>query len=498
MRLLRAIPALSLALGARAALAQTPAECPVDVYQPAVLTQASLSIGKAAQAGATAEAPKALRDAMKFLQDEKKYANNPVGAGFLKGQIFILWLYQTGIGETATYEQLNMKGEKTTKVDLIATADSLFKAVEALAPACFQETLQWRGTKPWTDRINKAYAFLGSNSLDSAAYWADRSATLNPSSPFVHNILAQLAKQRDDIPAMLGHLRAAIIEAKKDTALGETVRQMQFQLASTEQQFAMGKGAGSKAALNAEALALYSTLLNGTPATADGAYAFSSASEIIMLGQDTVAAKVLLAPLVADATPYGDLTLLLAADLARGFGRNDDAMAMYAGALAKNPNIRDANYFLAYMYYEAKMPEKMLPLTERLLIIDPSNGDNYLMRAYAYQLMAATEKDAKKKAELVKQQDALAAQETALSAAHKLLITKFERRIAGADLTGMVENYSKVARAYTVSFEFLDIAGNVVEAMTAQIATVKPSEKGQFELIPTKPGIVAYRYAAIK
>ena len=150
------------------------------------------------------------------------------------------------------------------------------------------------------------------------------------------------------------------------------------------------------------------------------------------------------------------------------------------------------------MYYEAKMPEKMLPLTERLLAIDPSNGDNYLMRAYAYQLMAAAEKDSKKKAELVKQQDALSAQETVLSAAHKLFITKFERRIAGADLTGMVENFSKVARASAVEFEFLDIAGNVVEAMTAQVPTVKPTERGQFELIPKKPGIVAYRYAALK
>ena len=80
------------------------------------------------------------------------------------------------------------------------------------------------------------------------------------------------------------------------------------------------------------------------------------------------------------------------------------------------------------MYYEAKEPEKMIPLTDRLMAIDPSNGDNYLMRAYAYQLMVQAEKDPKKKAELQKLQDEFAGKENTLAGQHKLLITRFERR----------------------------------------------------------------------
>jgi tetratricopeptide (TPR) repeat protein len=98
--------------------------------------------------------------------------------------------------------------------------------------------------------------------------------------------------------------------------------------------------------------------------------------------------------MVADAGPYNDLTLLLAADMARMFDRNDDAMAMYAGALDKNPNIRDASYFLAFMYYEKKDGARMLPLTSKLVEIDPSNPDNYLLQSEALKLAAQSETDA--------------------------------------------------------------------------------------------------------
>jgi predicted Zn-dependent protease len=497
MRLLRVLPALSALLAASPALAQE-ADCPVNVYQPILLTQAGQAISRAAQLGETPEAQKALRDAMKFLQDEKKLASNPVGAGFLRAQVYVLWMHQPNVGTVLTNEQLGNKGVKTDKVDILSATDSLLRAVEAAGPACAVETAQWRASKPWTERINKAYTFLGAEAIDSAEYYAKQSAQLNPNSPFVHNMFAQLANKRGDTPGMMTHLRLAIAEAAKDTSLAETQKQMQFQLAQTAQGYALTGGADQKAALNKEALDIYTLLLEQGKAGAEGAYAFSAASDIISLNQDSVAARELLAPMVADPSGYGDLTLLLAADVARAFSRSSDAMAMYEGALARNPNIRDANYFLSYMYYEAKQPEKMLALTERLIAIDPSNGDNYLMRAYAYQLMTAAERDPRKKAELQKQMDELAAKETALSTQHKLLITRFERRTAGAALSGNIENLSKTARSFTLKMEFLDVAGNVVETVTTEVANVKPGERGTFELVPTAAGIVAYRYEALK
>ncbi|MGA1310204.1 MAG: hypothetical protein ACO31W_09430 [Gemmatimonadaceae bacterium] len=495
MRLSRALPALAL-LAAPARLAHAQGECPVETLTPAALTTATLSVNRAVQAD-SASAPKALRDAMKALSDEKKFASNLVGAGFLKAQIYVLWMHQGGTGETMTLEQLGAsfpRGQGGQTVDLARAADSLLAAVEAAGPACADLTLQWRQSKPWTERINKAYTAFGAGNIDSASYWTERASLLYATSPFVYNIKAQLASARGDTPTMLAQLRLAVAAAAKDTSLAETEKQLRFQLASTAQTYAMTGGAAQKAELNAEALEIFQGLLEKYPGTMDGTYAFSAGSEIIQLQADSAALRTFLAPLVTNPAQYTDLTLLLGAETARASQRSADAIALYEGALAKNANIRDANYFLAYLYYEAKAPEKMLPLTDRLIAIDPSNGDNYLMKAYAYSLMVAAEKDPKKKAEYQKLQDSLSAEEAKLAAAHKMQVTRFERKAQGAALGGSVENLAKMARSFTVAVEFMDTTGRVLETMTAQVPETAPGARGEFLLEPTTAGIVAFRY----
>jgi tetratricopeptide (TPR) repeat protein len=220
------------------------------------------------------------------------------------------------------------------------------------------------------------------------------------------------------------------------------------------------------------------------------------AAEAIGASSDTAGAASLLAPMVADASPYSDLTLLIGADLARFFNQKEAAIALYEGALTKNPNIRDANYFLAYLYYETKKADKIIPIADRLMVLDPSNGDNWQMKALAYSLMADAEKDAKKKGELIKTMTDLSSHGESMPV--RLTVTRFERREAGAALAGVVENRSKAPKAYSVVVEFLDLAGTVVESMTAEVPAVKPTETGSFDLTATKPGIVAYRYAALK
>jgi len=483
-------------LAAPARLIQAQGECPVETLTPAALTTVTLSVNRAVTAD-SASAPKALRDAMKGLGDEKKFAANLVGAGFLKAQIYVLWMHQAGTSETMTPEQLGVnvpRGQTSQPIDLARAADSLLAAVEAAGPACAELTLQWRQSKPWTERINKAYTAFGAGNIDSATYWAGRASLLYTSSPFVYNVNAQIANARGDTPTMLAQLRLAVAAAAKDTSLAETEKQLRFQLASTAQTYAMTGGAAQKTELNTEALALFKGLLEKYPSTMDGTYAFSAASDILQMQQDSGAVRAFLAPLVANPAKYTDLTLLLGAETARAGQRSAEAIALYEGALAKNANIRDANYFLSYLYYEAKQPDKMLPLTDRLIAIDPSNGDNYLMKAYAYSLFAAAEKDAKKKVEYQKLQDSLSAEEGKLAAAHKMQITRFERRAQGAALGGAVENLTKVARPFTVTVEFMDAKGAVLETMTAQVPETAPGARGEFQLEPTTAGIVAFRY----
>ncbi len=495
MRLLRALPVLTFALVAPPLAAQ--GECPVDIYQPAALTQAGLSIQKAMQADKPADVAKNLRDAMRFLQDEGRYRSNLVGGGYLKAQIYVLWLNQDDATDEMTLDQLNLRGtDRTAKVDLVAQADSLLKAVEAVSPSCVEDTRQWRQSKPWTVKLNKAYEFMNADAVDSAKFYADRAALLYSDSPFIHNAYAQIALKQGDVPALLGHLRRAIATSEGDTSLTTTQKQLKFQLATYAQREALTAASPQKEQLVQEALDIYSGILADTPESQDAAYAMQSAAEAIGGVSDTAAAAKFLAPLVADASPYNDLTLLIGADLARFFNQKDAAIALYEGALAKNPNIRDASYFLAYLYYETKKADKIIPLTDRLIQIDPANGDNYQMKALAYQLMAEAEKDAKKKAELIATMQSLSEEGERMP--QRLSVTRFERRESGAALAGMIENRGKADKAYTVEVEFLDMQGAVVETMTAQVAAVKPGEVGGFELTATKPGIVAYRYAPLK
>ncbi|MFM8910647.1 MAG: hypothetical protein ACKOH8_08790, partial [Gemmatimonadota bacterium] len=72
MRLSRALPALAL-LAAPVRLVEAQGECPVETLTPTALTTVTLSVNRAVQPD-SASAPKALRDAMKGLSDEKRFA----------------------------------------------------------------------------------------------------------------------------------------------------------------------------------------------------------------------------------------------------------------------------------------------------------------------------------------------------------------------------------------------------------------------------------------
>lgn len=503
MRPFRILPAalLTLALASVPALAQDAAECSVNVYQPAPLAQAGIVVQRAGGAQSPDEAKKALRDAMKFLNDEKKIASNPNGAAFLRAQIYVLWLHQEGVTDLMTNEALNKSGPKTATVDLVASTDSLLRIVEAQGPACVQATAEWRQSKPWTDRLNMAYQHLGAGQVDSADHYLKRAALLHTESPFVHNAFAQIADKRGDKKAMISHLKTAIAQSATDTAMVETHRQMQFQYAATLQEHAMTGGADKgpvpeKDALLRESVDVYLEILQADPMAKEAAYAFSAASEVVALQQDTVRGREILAMLGNDPAPYDDLTLLLAADMARLLQRNDDAMKMYGAALQKNPNVRDANYFLAFMHYEKKDAAKMLPLTTKVVELDPSNPDNFLLHAEALKLAAAAEKDAAKKAAMLKEAEAAAAKETSMP--HRVIVTQFERRAEGALMSGTIENKGKTAKAYDLAVDFLDKDGTVVESMTVNVPSVAAGGTGQFSVTATKPGIVAYRYKPLQ
>lgn len=499
-RLSRVIPALVLTLAAAPLAAQDPAsaaaaaECSVDLFQPAPIAQASLTIQKAAGAATPADAQKALKDAARFLGDRRNTAN-PLGVSYLTGQLYVLWLFQDGTPDVVTRSAIGAAGVPTETIDLVASADSLFAAVEGQAPTCAEDIQQWRRAKPWNERITKAYRMLDENNLDSASYYAQRAMTLDKSSPFVWNALAQVAERKGDKAEAVKLLRTAVEKAAGDTSLAQTRRQMQYQLASTAQEIAMS-GSGDRNALLNEAVNTYAAIVREAPTSDEAPYALSAVGEVLAFTEDTAKVREILAPIVANPAPFSDLTLSLAGAMATRATQPDNAAALYKAALAKNPNMRDATYFLATIYYDKKDAESMMPVVDRLLEMDPSNPDNFLLKAYVYQLMAANEKDPKKKAALNAEVTAWGAKEGQMP--HKLAITQFARLQEGAILSGTIENRGRAEKSYTLDVEFLDVAGTVLETGSVKVGPVKAAATEKFEVKATKKGVAAYRYKAIQ
>ena len=228
------------------------------------------------------------------------------------------------------------------------------------------------------------------------------------------------------------------------------------------------------------------------PSAKDGPAFYSAALDIAMLTQDQALTQEILGPMMEDPTPYPDLTLLLGAETSRLLNRQDNAMLLYRAALSKNPNIRDANYFLSYMLLEAKKPAETTELLDRLIELDPGNPDNVMMKTMAVRQVAEAERDTRKRAELIRQVNALVTREGAMP--YRVQVTRFERRAEGAVWSGTVENRSNAAKTYTLDVAFLDTEGNVVETKSVTTSSAAPNAQAAFEVTATQPGIVAWKY----
>src|SRR5690606_28235218 len=166
-------------------------ECAVDMTQPTQLFQANVLIQRAAGDPAGEATPRALRDAARQLQDPRRFATNTVGYAYARAQLYIVWLHRDDTPAAMSQADLNLGRDRNLMVDLIGQADSLLTVVETAMPECTAETVRWRQSKPWNDRIAAAYRLLGAEQVDSAERYAHEAARLDRSSPFLFNAYAQ-------------------------------------------------------------------------------------------------------------------------------------------------------------------------------------------------------------------------------------------------------------------------------------------------------------------
>lgn len=505
------IPVLASVLALALPVSATAQECAIDVNQPAQLFTAGISIQRAVADPSAEGTPKALRDAARQLQDPRRFETNQIGYAYTKAQILIIWLHRDDVTPTMTLADLNLGRDRNVSIDLVGEADSLLTLIETAMPACVSETQRWRQSKPWNERIAAAYRLLNANEIDSADYYARQAGRLDRSSPFLYNAYGQVALKRGQQEQALAYLDTAITLASADTSLADTRRQMRIQQASITQEWGGGlEDVAARKATLSRAAGLFLALAHETPEHSDTPMFVSVGLDIAMLVQDSMVVKNGLQPMLTNPAPYADLALLIGAEVSRTAGNMENAIALYRETIKKNPNARDANYFLAYMLIDSNRGEEAIPMLETLVRIDPSNGDNYLLksivvrnRATAASARREAERDATRRQAMLREirvitaeADSLGAMESGLQ--QKVQIIGFERRAEGAKLNGTIENRGRTARTYTVEMSFLNLAGEVLETLTATTESIAPGATGGFEIIATKPGTVAWSYKPLR
>jgi tetratricopeptide (TPR) repeat protein len=183
--------------------------------------------------------------------------------------------------------------------------------------------------------------------------------------------------------------------------------------------------------------------------------------------------------------------------------RFERAIDAFRAGLEKNPNYRDGVYNLAQSYFALANPgdeedgqepssdeqeqrreaaEKMLEVTQRLVELDPANESSVRLLAAAYQLTGDTA-------------STLDEMERVESMPFSVQIRRFQRSDAGARVQGTITNLKEEEITVPdLTFELLNVDGDVVARETVAGTTVSSGGSTQFQFTASGEGIAAWRY----
>jgi hypothetical protein len=388
--------------------------------------------------------------------------------------------------------------EPTANIDLLAAADTAFTLVEKMQPACRSEIDQWREQKPWLDALNAAIAAVNAEHYDSAATYANRALLIDRRAPYAYTVLASVASNKKDYPTAVAMMRKAIVAASADTLYNDAKQNAMYDLGNalfTEYDQA---SAADKAALGKQAIEAWEGYIPLGTQDARVARAVAASAQIAVAIKDTAEYSKIYAPILSNPAKYGDQALLNAGVIATQADHTADAVRLFSTIVDRNPYQRDALKNLAASYIGAKQPEKVAPIVDKLVALDPNSASNWLLYAYGYSGLLKATKDPK----LTKAYtDSLVKYNTK---SEKMTPNVEVREFAvngddkTADLAGTIENRGATPKSYTMQVEFLDKSGAVVGTQSVTVGPVAPKATAPFKaVIQNGASVVGYRYKPI-
>jgi len=482
--------AAALALGVVAASPlAAQASCDPTANTKGDIAKAQFSMTRAVSTMEKGNPTRDLQDALRLVENGN---DNPTARNFLRGQAYVIYLMQPNTPAVVPRSALGLTSNPTGTVDLYAGTDSAFSIVEKAMPECATVISQWRQQKPWLNALNGAITALNEGKLDSAEVLAKRSLLLDRKAPYAYSVLGSIARQRKDMNAANEYWKQTLTAAGTDTSYVDVRSKVLYEMASAAAEKADAASGAAKRAAAKEAIKPWLDYMAGANNDLLLADAIDNTSRMYIDAGDSASVPTLYAPLLANPSKYGETSLIHAGVVATRNGHQADAVKLFEAAIAQNPYSRDAVNDLAATYIQNNQYSKAFPLIDKLIAMDPSNPDNPLLYAFAYQGLYKGTKD--KKLQKIYTDSLVYFNNQSENATVKLAVQEFTRRNDATTIVGTIENRSAASKTYNLSIDLIDKSGAVIDTQTATVGPVAAKSKGVFKISSAKGNVYGYRY----
>lgn len=474
---------------------KTAAGCEPNQSTPAGVGRGAFFLARAFQAMKTGNPAKDLRDAIAQLSDPKNAPANPIGTNLLLGEAHVLLLQTPGASGVMRRGDIGYTTNPEATLNLYAAIDSAFKVVEARSPECVATAAQWRQQGPWLTVTNQAINALNANKLDSAEMYAKWSLLLSDRVPYAYSVLAGVAKARNDHETASRNWQETLKSAGTDTAYNDVRLKTYYEMSNDAVARAEAARGPAKQAPAREAIAALKSYLAANPNDYQLTAALQNLAKMYIASGDTALIAEVYAPMLKDPSKFGESALLQAGVTATRYNRTADAVRLFDAALQSNPYQRDALNNLAASYINEKRFDKVTPLVDRLIALDPNNPDNVLLYAYMYSGLLKQAKTAKEKKLFTDSLVYYSGKSEKMT--FKVGFTEFSRGESETTISGFVENRGATSRTFNVYLDFVDKSGVVVASQQTTVGPVAPKAKQVFRVTVQGRNIAGYRYRPV-
>jgi Tfp pilus assembly protein PilF len=412
---------------------------------------------------------------------------------FIMAKAIFLALQVKDFPVKTTRGELGLLLSPSDSVDLVVALDSLLTSVENTTPACASETNAFRFTQLFVDMLQQATEYLRAEKLDSAELIAKRALILERKSPYGWQMLASIYTNRKEAAKAIEHWQKTYDAAKDDTSAVDIKLQALYFMGEANFGIAVSKEGAEKAAAAREAARHFRQFLEEGPGHKDAPAARANLATSLLAAGDTAGVAAVYADLITNPSKYSTQDYLQAGVSATAVGKNDDAVKLFTNAVNSAPFDRDALFNLSVSLFTAKAFPEMVPISYRLVDVDPNNPDNLQMLVYAYAMSEAAETDTAKKRVLADSLKKFSPMYEKLDASHQVKYQVFSRDSVSTSLSGVILNKGTAERSFQIEHDFLDKGGTVVDSQVITVGPVKPNEVASFTVRLDRGNIAAFR-----